>query len=263
MQARKKRMNRNRVGYYSSSGRYDFFTMLPPDKWDSPLSIDEEMIELEKNAIANIESRNNIVLFNAQLLHKVTNLEAIESCAIEGIKEDSQFIKNYILALQHIEISSELDEDSLLRCFNLLMMQQAPKDGTVFYVDVGSYRNTLVQVGNLMPAPYWDVPHLMKELFEFMYSSRMNILVKAAIVHVWFETIHPFNDGNGRMGRVLIIWMLLKSGLSDDLIECICVSPSVYFNGHRQEYYDRLDKVRTDGDIEGWIKFFLKAFVQE
>lgn len=249
--------DRTRVGYYQSNGRYDFFTMLPPDKWSSPLMIDAEMIELEKKAMLEIDREQDRVRHNGSAEDDIKQEESIASCAIEGIKEDSEFVKNYILALNHIELAHELDEESLLNTFCLLMTESNKKPFKEINVD--SYRNTIVQIGYLIPAPYWDAPILMKELFKFIAENRMNPLLSAAIVHVWFETIHPFNDGNGRMGRILILWMLLRA----DLIDTLCVTPSVYFLKNRQEYYNRLDKVRTDGDIEGWVKFFLKAFISE
>ena len=83
-------------------------------------------------------------------------------------------------------------------------------------------------------------------------ASRATPLVRAGLLHVQFETIHPFLDGNGRIGRLLVTlllehWMLLTTLLY----------LSLFFKRHREEYYRRLNAVRVDGDWEGWIDFFL------
>lgn len=80
-------------------------------------------------------------------------------------------------------------------------------------------------------------------------------LVKSALFHAQFETIHPFADGNGRVGRLFITFLLIQDGL----ISKPLLYPSHYFQRHREEYYERLQAVRTEGDWEGWVKFFLHA----
>jgi Fic family protein len=82
--------------------------------------------------------------------------------------------------------------------------------------------------------------------------------MKAALAHVQFETIHPFLDGNGRLGRLLITLLLCaEEALTEPLLYL-----SLYFKQHRQEYYDRLDAVRRQGDWLGWIRFFLEGVEQ-
>jgi Fic family protein len=85
--------------------------------------------------------------------------------------------------------------------------------------------------------------------------SEMPPLIRAGLVHIHFETIHPFLDGNGRIGRLLIVLMLIDSGL----LNLPILYPSYYFKKHHFEYYQRLDRVRTHGDFEGWISYYLKA----
>jgi Fic family protein len=97
----------------------------------------------------------------------------------------------------------------------------------------------------------------MGDLERFLHDRRaeLPILVLTALVHVQFETIHPFLDGNGRIGRLLITLLLVDAGV----LRAPLLYLSLYFKSHRDEYYRRLDAVRTRGDWEGWLKFFLEG----
>jgi len=86
----------------------------------------------------------------------------------------------------------------------------------------------------------------------------MPTLVKTALAHVQFETIHPFLDGNGRVGRLLVTLLLCAEGALSEPILYL----SLYFKVRRQEYYDHLQRVRTHGDWEGWLRFFLNGVVE-
>jgi Fic family protein len=91
------------------------------------------------------------------------------------------------------------------------------------------------------------------ELFLHDQPVRIPALLKAALAHVQFETIHPFLDGNGRIGRLLITLILcVERVLREPLLYL-----SLYFKRHRQEYYERLQRVRTDGEWLEWLRFFL------
>ena len=97
-------------------------------------------------------------------------------------------------------------------------------------------------------------------LEKFLHDEpvRTPVLIKAALAHVQFETIHPFLDGNGRLGRLLITLLLLtEEALSEPILYL-----SLYFKAHRAEYYDLLQNVRTEGAWEEWLRFFLRG-VQE
>lgn len=83
----------------------------------------------------------------------------------------------------------------------------------------------------------------------------MPVLMKVGIAHAQFETIHPFLDGNGRLGRLLITFLLCEKGIMKRPLLYL----SFYFKQHRSEYYDRLQSIRDDGNWEGWLKFFLKG----
>ena len=91
------------------------------------------------------------------------------------------------------------------------------------------------------------------ELFLHDIPTRIPVLIKAALAHVQFETIHPFLDGNGRLGRLLITLLLCaEKAMNEPLLYL-----SLYFKTHRQEYYDLLQKVRNEGDWESWLQFFM------
>jgi Fic family protein len=97
----------------------------------------------------------------------------------------------------------------------------------------------------------------MGQLEEFLHDEThgLPLLVKAGLVHVQFETIHPFLDGNGRLGRLLITFLLCARGALHEPILYL----SLFFKAHRQHYYDLLTEVRANGDWERWLEFFLQG----
>lgn len=107
-----------------------------------------------------------------------------------------------------------------------------------------------------VPPPAVEMKDAMGELELFVHNpSPMPILLKTGLIHAQFETIHPFLDGNGRMGRLLITLLLCEQGILGQPLLYL----SYFFKQNRQEYYDRLMAVRTKGDWEGWSKFFLRG----
>jgi Fic family protein len=128
--------------------------------------------------------------------------------------------------------------------------------------DPGEFRRSQNWIGGtrpgnaaFVPAPHTAVAGCISDLERFLHDDRgdLPVLVKAALAHVQFETIHPFLDGNGRVGRLLITLILCNAGvLSEPLLYL-----SLYFKQNRAEYYRLLDVVRSDGDWEAWTRFFL------
>ena len=108
-----------------------------------------------------------------------------------------------------------------------------------------------------VPPPPERVPALLADMERFIHSAaqRLPPLVKTALLHLQFETIHPFLDGNGRIGRLLIAALLEHWGLLPEPVMYL----SGYLKQHQAEYYRRLSNVRTEGDWEGWVAFFLEA----
>jgi len=111
-----------------------------------------------------------------------------------------------------------------------------------------------------VPAPPEMVMDLLGSMEKFLHDETVTlpILIKAALAHHQFETIHPFLDGNGRLGRLLITFILCVEGIMREPMLYL----SLYFKTHRQAYYDHLQLVRETGDWEEWIQFFLKGVIE-
>ena len=106
-----------------------------------------------------------------------------------------------------------------------------------------------------VPPPPSEVVRLMGDLELHLHSSEPPIpdLVRAGLMHVQFETIHPFLDGNGRVGRMMIPFFLCERGILEEPVLCL----SEYLMAHRPRYYELLNSVRLTGDWEAWLEFFL------
>lgn len=108
-----------------------------------------------------------------------------------------------------------------------------------------------------VPPPPDEVMPALDNLERFLHDESMPSLLKAGLAHAQFETIHPFLDGNGRVGRLLITMILIN----EEVLAQPMLYMSLHFKRHHQEYYERLQRVRTHGDWEGWMDFFLDGVV--
>ena len=123
----------------------------------------------------------------------------------------------------------------------------------------GEFRNNLVRVGRYIPPEPQHVPDLMSDLERYIHSDTdISPIVKIAIVHAQFEIIHPFSDGNGRIGRLLIPFLLKEYGLTDTASFFL----STYIERKRSEYYTSLENITRKSDWSGWIHFFLHAVAE-
>lgn len=111
-----------------------------------------------------------------------------------------------------------------------------------------------------IPPPHTEVPGGISDIERFLHDDKdgLPVLVKAALAHVQFETIHPFLDGNGRVGRLLITFLFCHAGVLREPLLYL----SLFFKQNREEYYRLLETVRTDGDWEAWVAFFLEGVAQ-
>jgi Fic family protein len=108
-----------------------------------------------------------------------------------------------------------------------------------------------------VPAPPERVSELLAAMERFIHDTATDLppLVKVALIHAQFETIHPFLNGNGRIGRLLIAALFAHWGLLSEPLLYL----SGYLKQHQAEYYRRLSRIRTDGDWESWVSFFLEG----
>jgi Fic family protein len=128
----------------------------------------------------------------------------------------------------------------------------------------GEFRHSQNWIGGTRPGNAHFVPPPPEALMEcldsfekYLYDDRLPLLVRLGLVHVQFETIHPFLDGNGRLGRLLLTLLLCNSGVLREPLLYL----SLYLKTHRDRYYELLQKVRTEGVWEEWLEFFLEGIV--
>ena len=116
-----------------------------------------------------------------------------------------------------------------------------------------------IDEATFVPPPPHVVPQALGDLERFLHAQdNLPTLLKIGLAHAQFETIHPFLDGNGRVGRLLIAFLLTER----EVLRRPVLYISHYFARHRQSYYDHLQAVRDQGDWEGWIRFFLKGVAE-
>ncbi|MFW6020884.1 MAG: Fic family protein, partial [Guyparkeria sp.] len=115
-----------------------------------------------------------------------------------------------------------------------------------------------LRTARFIPPPPDSMKDALDNLEKYLYDEDdCPVLLQCALIHYQFETIHPFNDGNGRLGRLLITFFLVWRGVLDEPMLYL----SAYLKTHQQEYYDRLMQVRNSGNFEAWIAFFLEGVV--
>ena len=179
-----------------------------------------------------------------------------------GDASDVEEVINYIAALNYgLERQSDLPLSlRLIRELHTELMTGV-RGGQR---DPGEFRRTqnwigpagaTLQTARFVPPPVPEMHTALDNLEKFIYEDASGLppLLKVGLIHAQFETIHPFLDGNGRTGRLLITLLLCHYGL----LRLPLLYLSYYFKLHRTEYYDRLQAVREQGDWEGWLKFFL------
>ena len=208
-------------------------------------------------------------LLSAQI--EGTQASLIDILDVEEVKDDEkgrnlEEVVNYIRAMNY-GLERLRDFPLSLRLFKeihaLLLegvrgSERSPGEFRTTQNWIGSAGSNINSAAFVPPPPY-EMMEAMGELERYFHDENsIPPLIKIGLIHAQFETIHPFLDGNGRMGRLLItFWLCQQEILSKPLLYL-----SYYFKMNKIEYYDRLMAIRLNGDWEGWIKFFLKGLAE-
>ncbi|AKQ69812.1 hypothetical protein A176_006724 [Myxococcus hansupus] len=181
-------------------------------------------------------------------------------------KDDAEEVVNYIAAMNHGLKRLETLPLSLrlLREIHSKLMEgvrgseRSPGEFRTSQNWIGPHNCTL-KTATFVPPPPHEMEAALSHLEKFLHApGDLPTLIVCGLAHAQFETIHPFLDGNGRVGRLLIPLLLCERRI----LERPLLYLSVYLKAHRAEYYDRLTAVRTAGDWEGWLRFFLRGVVE-
>lgn len=258
---------------------------LPPKPPLKLTDMDYDLMEKANRALGRLDGVATLLPDTSLFIYFYVRKEALLSSQIEGTQssfsdlllyeseevpgvplEDVQEVSTYVAAMNHG--LSRLREGfplslRLIREIHRVLLSS----GRGSTKEPGEFRRTQNWIGGsnpdnafFVPPPQDEVMTCMGALEKFLHNDpvRTPVLIKAALTHAQFETIHPFLDGNGRIGRLLITLLLCVEGALSEPILYL----SLYFKTHRQEYYERLQRVRTDGDWEGWLRFFLHGAME-
>ena len=191
----------------------------------------------------------------------VYELEGIPGVPIDDAMEVSNYVKALEYGVKRIDEGFPVSSRLFKEIHNILLSK-----GRGSTKEPGQYRTSQNWIGGtrpgnavFVPPPPNMVESCMGNLEKFIHDMKSvtPILLKAAISHVQFETIHPFLDGNGRLGRLLISLLLYEN----KVLQKPLLYLSLYFKIHRQAYYEHLINVRINGDWEKWIDFFADAVI--
>lgn len=283
---------KRRLNNTAASGRFQrdprgYRTFLPDPLPPEPMPVlDASMTNLLSVADQALGRLDGVVstLPNPDLfLAMYVKQEAVLSSQIEGTQasltdvlafeaakgerrptEDVEEVVNYVAALNlGLELLVEHRFDTwLLRQVHQRLMrgvrggEKEPGRVRTTQNFIGSGDGGIASAVYVPPPPHM-LPELMENLERFVRTDDLPALIQAAYAHAQFETIHPFLDGNGRVGRLLITLVLARRRvLSRPLLYL-----SLYLKRHRAQYYDRLQAVRTDADWNGWLRFFLTGVI--
>ncbi len=273
-----------RVGKFitKSFGEESYKCYIPNDLPPSPPIQTERFYALLDKANVSLGELNGIRtnLPNADLfLHTFTRKEAVLSSQIEGTQSslsdfllfeneqkhkktnsDDIEVANYISAMNYgLKKIHKLPLSRRLLCeiHGKLLARGRGQEKSPGEIRTSQNWIGGTRPGNALfvPPPPEYVSDCLGNFEKFLHNEKILLptLIKTAIAHVQFETIHPFLDGNGRLGRLLITFMLCLTGLLKEPLLYL----SLYFKTHRKEYYNLLQSVRETGDFEAWIQFFL------
>jgi len=236
-------------------------------------------------ALGRLDNITTLLPDTALFLYTYTRKEAVLSSQIEGTQsslsdllfyeldevpgvpvEDAKEVAQYVAALDHglkrLREGFPVSNRLIREIHGILLSEGRGGDKSP-----GTFRRTQNWIGGtrpgnarFVPPPPQHVVPCMSDLEKFLHDKKkaLPILTTAALAHVQFETVHPFLDGNGRVGRLVITLLLCAEGILRDPLLYL----SLYFKENRSEYYRLLGVVRDTGDWEAWLEFFL-AGIQE
>jgi Fic family protein len=241
------------------------------------------LIEKANRALGRLDGVTSILPSPPLFLFMYVRKEALLSSQIEGTQsslsdlllfendeipqvaiDDVQEVSNYVAAmdygLKRLREGFPLSLRLIREIHDVLL-----RKGRGSSKQPGEFRRTQNWIGGTRPGNALFVPPPPNELaacldnFEkFLHDDKTPTLIRAALAHVQFESIHPFLDGNGRLGRLLITFLLCAEGALKDPMLYL----SLYFKQRRKQYYDLLQAVRDRGDWEAWVEFFLTGVVE-
>jgi Fic family protein len=258
---------------------------LPPKP---PLEIEpglREEIELARVALGRLDLASSLLPDPSLFLYSFIRKEAVLSSQIEGTQsslsdlllfeleeapgvpfDDVREVSSYVRALEHgvkrVREGFPISNRLFREVHGELLAGGRGGDKTP-----GEFRTSQNWIGGarpgvaiFVPPPPDRVAECMGELEKFLHDQpeRTHPLLKAALAHVQFETIHPFLDGNGRVGRLLVTLLLVSEGVLREPLLYL----SLYLKANRQTYYDLLQRVRTEGDWEAWLSFLMRGVAQ-
>ena len=243
------------------------------------------LLERATLAVGRLDSVSALLPDPHLFLYSYVRREAVLSSQIEGTQsslsdllmfemeempgtplDDVIEVSNYVAALNH---GMKRLEEGFPLCNRLLreVHEVLMRKGRGSEKRPGEFRRSQNWIGGtrpgnafFVPPPHEEVGACMADLERFLHEdiTGMPVLLKAALAHVQFETIHPFLDGNGRLGRLLICLLLHQGRLLAQPLLYL----SLYFKMHRSQYYEHLNQVRVSGDWETWVDFFLEGVEQ-
>ena len=252
---------------------------VPPVEWSPEL---RERFDAALLALGRLDSVSLLLPDTSLFLYMYVRKEAVLSSQIEGTQsslsdlllfeleqqpgvplDDVQEVSNYVAALSH---GLQRLDDGFPLSLRLLreMHSELLSKGRGSDKQPGEFRQSQNWIGgtrpgnaSFVPPPPEEVLNCMGDLELFLHDKPepTSVLLKAALAHVQFETIHPFLDGNGRLGRLMITLLLC----SEKVLKAPMLYLSLYFKNHRARYYELLDEVRFHGDWEAWLEFFADA----
>jgi len=253
----------------------------PPIKWTQELrsKFDQALL-----ALGRLDSISTFLPDTHLFLYMYIRKEAVLSSMIEGTQsslsdlllfeldaepgvpiDDVREVSNYVTAMDYgqnrLANGFPLSLRLLKEIHSVLLFKGRGSNQTP-----GDFRHSQNWIGGTRPGNAVFVPPPSEQVLECMSGLELflhdqpestPVLLKAALAHVQFETIHPFLDGNGRLGRLLITLLLCEQKVLREPMLYL----SLYFKTHRQYYYELLNKVRLTGDWESWLDFFAEAII--